>query len=252
MRELARRRDELDEFAFISYEPRKGIAERLKISPTRSFFGKTVDELWDAVNLDIDILVENLVGGKISDEADPLLYFSAGELIKPGFQFPFPQNDREVLGLCSCCKQADRLRHIPMLDFRAEAPTKTDTMARTLELIAKALIRNGAPDGVILCSGDSFHYYGLDPLDEIDWREFMLRSLLLEPLIDVRYIAHRLLSGKATLRITSSRSKPAMPYVAACLRRSGVWWSICTSDLHTETAALLETHNSSQLSEMQG
>ena len=184
----------------------------------------TVDELWKAADRDIDALVGRLVGGKKSDGTDPLLFYSARELSDPGFRFPVSDND-ELLAICSRCMRADgSVGHLPMLDFRAEASTEPATAARTLELITKALIEIGAPDGVVANSGNSYHYYGFDSVTEVEWREFMLNCLLLEPVVDVRYIAHRLLSGGAALRITSSSEMP-MPHVVACIRQSS--WTCC-------------------------
>lgn len=184
----------------------------------------TVDELWNAADRDIDVLVERLIGGKKSDATVPLQFFSARELSEPDFRFPDPDTD-EVLAVCSRCTRADgTVGHLPMLDFRAEACNKSAATARTLELIAKALIAIHAPEGVVINSGNSYHYYGFELVTEAKWRKFMLNCLLLEPFVDVRYIAHRLLSGGAALRITSSSEKP-MPHVVACIRQS--IWTCC-------------------------
>lgn len=224
VRTLAKRCDGREVFSFKFYKPRPGIAQRLKICPPRKLFSMTVDELWKAADRDIDALVGRLIGGKKSDGTDPLHFYSAHELSEPDFRFP-DSDDDEVLAICSRFTRADgSVGHLPMLDFRAEACTEPATTARTLELIAKALIAACAPDGVVLDSGNSYHYYGFDLVTEVKWRKFMLNCLLLEPIVDVRYIAHRLLSGGAALRITSSSEKP-MPHVVTCIRQSS--WTCC-------------------------
>ena len=217
-----------DKFAFVIYEPRPGVAERMGVDPPREFFSKTTKQLFEAER-DIDTLVNTLVGGKITDGSKPLRWITAGEISRSHSQLPVPRSRREVVGVCSYCAHPDgTTHHFAMLDFRAEVPSCAKAAAKAIELIVKALIKCEAPDGAILNSGNSYHYYGFSPQSEIEWRNFMTRCLLLEPLIDVRYIAHRLLSGKATLRITNSILKKTAPYVVACFHGSR-WWILNNS-----------------------
>ena len=62
----------------------------------------------------------------------------------------------------------------------------------------KTLLKN---DGIIVNSGNSYHYYGRVLLSQSDWQLFMFYSILLGPYTDVRYISHRLISGYCILRI---------------------------------------------------
>jgi hypothetical protein len=55
----------------------------------------------------------------------------------------------------------------------------------------------------MLISGNSYHFYGRTLLEHRDWVKFIGRSLLLEPLVDVRYLGHCLLDGFASLRISA-------------------------------------------------
>jgi hypothetical protein len=220
VRSLAARAAERDQFAFISYEPALGAAERLGITPARKLFCMTIEDLWRQAGHDVDNLLNKLVGRNVCDGANRLTYVSAIELRQSQSKFPEGRNERQVVAVCSCCRREDGAeRHFPMLDFRVDAPPTKEKQDLAVEVIAKALLRQGAPDGVILYSGK------LDPLDEAEWRNFMLRCLLLEPLVDVRYVAHRLLSGRATLRITNSVLKPTAPRVVACLEQSA--WKAC-------------------------
>lgn len=117
-----------------------------------------------------------------------------------------------VVGVNSLVRVAsDVVCHIPMIDFRC-SPT-----AVTLDFVKTALRQIGQRRGVILESGRSFHYYGLDLLAADEWRPFLGKCLLLTPLVDVRYVAHRLIDGYGVLRISSNRRKPKVPTVVDVL-----------------------------------
>jgi hypothetical protein len=44
-----------------------------------------------------------------------------------------------------------------------------------------------------------------------DWIRFLGRALLLAPIVDPRYIAHRLIDGFAVLRISTNPAKQKLP-----------------------------------------
>lgn len=91
--------------------------------------------------------------------------------------------------------------HIPMLDFQcARSP---DNLQR-LRFAMRRLSPNG---GVILQSVHSYHFYGSSLLSENMWSDFVGRCLLLEPLVDVRYLGHCLIDGQSTLRISPKRGR---------------------------------------------
>jgi hypothetical protein len=95
--------------------------------------------------------------------------------------------------------------HIPMIDLTCG---KSDDNLRTLVRVFHEI---GQSQGLLLDSGRSYHYYGLNLLNERSWLQFMGRSLLLTPLVDTRYIAHRLVDDYGRLRISTSKNKPNMP-----------------------------------------
>jgi hypothetical protein len=98
-----------------------------------------------------------------------------------------------------------------MMDFRVTpGPDKVRVLERALRIM-------GEERGAILISGRSYHYYGARLLESHRWREFMERSILLSPLTDTRYIAHRLLAGMGVLRVTSTQAKPEIPHVVSAL-----------------------------------
>lgn len=119
-----------------------------------------------------------------------------------------------ALGFCSACRIRGKSHsaHIPLLDFRIPSGGESE-----LDVLCEALRLMGLQRGAVLDSGKSYHFYGFDLLNQSQWREFMARSLLLAPLTDVRYIAHRLLERQSILRLSSTALKPTIPRVVRLL-----------------------------------
>jgi hypothetical protein len=92
--------------------------------------------------------------------------------------------------------------HLPMIDFRCEP---SDDNLRAVTDVARAI---GERSGAFLNSGNSYHYYGLNVLGERDWVAFLGKCLLFAPLVDVRYIGHRLIDGHCRLRLSRIGAKP--------------------------------------------
>jgi hypothetical protein len=116
-----------------------------------------------------------------------------------------PEN---AMALYSGCRLANgSCAHIPMMDFRG-TPSESH-----LARIKKGLLSIGQTRGAILKSGRSYHFYGFNLVSPQQWQVFMGKSLLLSPLTDSRYIAHRLIEGEAALRLTRSTTKPEVPIV---------------------------------------
>jgi hypothetical protein len=121
---------------------------------------------------------------------------------------------RKALAIYSQCRDSSlNSHHIPMMDLHIDSAHGR----RALDLIVAALLKVGQTDGAILESGKSFHYYGLRLMSEPQWRRFMSACLLLGPLADVRYIGHRLLAGKAALRLSKAPHKDTEPKIVVCL-----------------------------------
>jgi len=117
-----------------------------------------------------------------------------------------------VIALCSnCATQDGSFMHLPMMDFRLE-PSPSSLLR-----VATALNQIRLKDGAILESGRSYHYVGFSLFTEGDWLRFLAKNLLLSPLTDSRYIAHRMLEGVGSLRITSCPRKPQVPFVVQIL-----------------------------------
>lgn len=120
--------------------------------------------------------------------------------------------DDAAIAICSRCITVDgSIKHIPMMDFRCK-PTESN-----LKKLKIALHQMGQKHGALIQSGRSFHFYGFDLLTEDGWRKYLAQSLLMAPIADSRYIAHRLIEGVGSLRITNCRPKPDKPFVVDLL-----------------------------------
>lgn len=102
------------------------------------------------------------------------------------------------LALHSCIALDAGVFHIPMVDFatgsRAQLPKLNDFLGRK---IAESMLW--------FDSGRSFHGYGATLVSGTEWRELMGRLLLankpnMHPLIDPRWVGHRLIAGYSALR----------------------------------------------------
>jgi hypothetical protein len=113
----------------------------------------------------------------------------------------------QTVAICSGCNMRDGTRlHIPMMDFSCKVHPDN------LKLI-QILIQFMGLRGAILDSGNSYHFYGFDLIDENAWLNLMSKFLLSSPLADFRYIAHRLLGRTCVLRLTPNAIKPTTPTV---------------------------------------
>jgi len=97
--------------------------------------------------------------------------------------------------------------HIPMLDFHC--PHSAGLAA----LLKQALLTMQQSRGVLVKSPRSYHYYGLEVVSPEGLTAFLARALLIDPLVDARYIAHRLIDGVCRLRLGAARNKGSAPTI---------------------------------------
>lgn len=111
-----------------------------------------------------------------------------------------------ALGLESRCIDLDGVtKHIPTMDFKLEqSPSNLELLKGFLERIARR--------GIVVDSGNSYHFYGFDVLDEAGWVKFMGQCLLI-PWSDARWIGHSLIAGSGNLRVSATELKPKVPTV---------------------------------------
>ncbi|OGU68693.1 MAG: hypothetical protein A2499_16595 [Stygiobacter sp. RIFOXYC12_FULL_38_8] len=98
------------------------------------------------------------------------------------------------------------IKHIPMIDFLTGS-------IKTVRSIMPLIIQYPIIENMyIYDSGSSYHGYSTYLIDEKSWVKYMGLLLLLnlpgkEPIIDYRWIGHRLNAGYGTLRWTSNSKK---------------------------------------------
>lgn len=221
------------EFSFKSYRATESLEDRLNktadvwkvqefLSKVNSIRNESESALpyWHAVLSHgaksdlVNLLIKEAIRHDADDESVQCFSFVSTDLDESALVPIVQKCASDALGLAiysTCRTFSDSIRHIPMMDFRCEA---TDN---NLDIIEFALREMGQISGVILDSGRSFHYYGFHLLEESQWREYMVRASLLTPLVDGRYIAHRLLHGAAALRVNSTVGKPFIPSVVRVL-----------------------------------
>jgi hypothetical protein len=126
--------------------------------------------------------------------------------------FSASPQDGTVRGFCSRVHLRDGTEaQLPLLDFQCSVSDEN-----TAALVEAATLM-GQMRGALVASGRSYHYYGFDPLMEIEWRKFMARCVLLAPLIDARYLAHCMIENLACLRIDPRPNQSIEPIVVRVL-----------------------------------
>jgi hypothetical protein len=103
-------------------------------------------------------------------------------------------------------------RQLPLLDFHCPESELNDGLVKNVcaELLPS--------DVLILSSGESYHVIFLTLLTDVEFRKFLVQSLLFAPVVDARYVAHQLLEGACALRLSTSHHKPSAPKLKAILR----------------------------------
>ena len=117
---------------------------------------------------------------------------------------------KKVIAMTSNLKlfDTDKRFHIPMMDFDCEISCEN------LKEIERFL-RISNKKGLILQSGRSYHYYGVELIPDREWLMLLGRFLLLMDYTDSRYIAHRLIDGYGSLRISENERRLVPPKVVA-------------------------------------
>jgi hypothetical protein len=118
----------------------------------------------------------------------------------------------EALGLCSDVVLAEGQTHLPLLNFSLAPSPKNIALIQDAARALRALM---LPHALVLESRRSYHPYRLTLLSQANWVNFLAHPLLLAPMVDIRYVAHRLLSGDAVFRINATSAKPMEPGAVA-------------------------------------
>jgi hypothetical protein len=90
--------------------------------------------------------------------------------------------------------------HLQMVDFRIRPSAENEDLAVGI------MSRVGA-DGIILNSGNSYHFYGSALLrSDAELSSFLGKVSLFAPFIDQRWVAHQMIEGACALRISKGKS----------------------------------------------
>jgi hypothetical protein len=114
-------------------------------------------------------------------------------------------NDGEEIAFHSCFWRKKSKYHIPMIDLDCD-PAHLEIAKAELRKVLPLEIYSGL---MFYNSGRSLHAYGSRGITHAKWVEFMGRLLLANlpkkpPVVDARWIGHRLIGGYASLRWSSN------------------------------------------------
>ncbi|MBI2106677.1 hypothetical protein HYT57_01720 [Candidatus Woesearchaeota archaeon] len=112
-------------------------------------------------------------------------------------------NLERAVGLTSLVETNSGIKHIPMLDFTC----------RDIGFVHLTLEELGMT-GVVVASGNSYHFYGSSLLDEIEWKDYMEeleRDWWEHYSVDNNWVKLQLVQGYSMLRITPAKRKLHQP-----------------------------------------
>lgn len=222
--EFLRHFDQLSTVTFVFYKPAPVFGERLKkiVDPQSAALNKA-DQLnreygipfWDAllsIEMKSGLLPKEYVGLAILHDAHPdehSIELRREEVSHDRLRSIVEEagTDYGVALSSRVLKANGEYAHIPMLDFRCECS------AHNIKVVKWALAAIGHRAGVIVNSGRSFHFYGLKVLTVPEWLRFISLASLFSPVVDARYLAHRLADGACRLRITQAPGRATVPFV---------------------------------------
>jgi hypothetical protein len=206
---------QIAELHFSTYRRRPGLSERLKarLEPSDAALREAAEhvssegiEFWDAV---LSLAIQRGVVRESFVEAALLHNFnlperafvlSRDQVLHHGIPDLIPQlpAGEGLLVRSQLRLDSERTAFLPMLDLSCPCHGENARAIRTLVKLA------GVPEGVLVRSGRSYHFFGVTLLSEKEWIRFMAFALLFAPVTDSRYVAHRLLDGECRLKIVDS------------------------------------------------
>jgi hypothetical protein len=216
--------DQLRTVTFVLYKPAPVLGERLKriVEPHSELLSKA-DQLnreygipfWDAflsIEMKSGVLSKEYVDLAILHDAHPderAIELTRGEATRDRLRSIIEDAGPEYgVALSSRVRIANgEYAHIPMLDFRCKCS------AHNVEVVKWAVAAIGHLSGAVVNSGRSFHFYGMRLLTVPEWLRFISLAALFSPVVDARYLAHRLADGACRLRITGAPGRPSVPFV---------------------------------------
>lgn len=211
-------RPDITGIRFDAYKPAPGLSERLDnvLTPREQGLRDAATALrdsngipfWDALlatSMQQGIISSQFIASALAHDAAPdeRYVLLPSEEITAEKVLDLVANLPSGYGLAACSRVSLRSKqdaHIPMLDFRCPCSDEN------AQAIKRMLAFAGCHDGILVESGRSYHFYGTTLLSEAGWIEFMGRALLFAPIVDSRFIGHRLVDGRCRLKVTDPRN----------------------------------------------
>jgi hypothetical protein len=206
-------RSEISAIRFQTYRQAPGLSERLARTFTSvqqglrdsavSLRNATGVPFWDALlalSMQQATLDERFIESALAHDMNPNeeeMLVSAAEISAENLS-GIISTLRSGYGLAACSLvrlNSNDTAHIPMLDFRCPC---NEQNAKAIE---KMLLLMGHAEGILVESGHSYHFYGTSLLSHVEWVRFMGRALLFAPVVDSRFVGHRLVDGQCRLKV---------------------------------------------------
>lgn len=217
--------DSIARVSFVHYRPAPGLDERLSKSADPSLkIRETAEALWKeygipfwdailAISMKMGEVPEHYVDLAILHDPAPnehTISVEARDLSEELIRSMVEELEEDAaLSFSSKVELKNgQFAHIPLMDFRCPPSTSNS------KIVEKALSAMGQKSGLLADSGRSYHFYGFCLQSRDEWIQFLALAMLFSPIVDVRYVAHRLADGACRLRISSSRNKTRVPVVS--------------------------------------
>lgn len=218
---------QITEIRFQTYSPAPGLSARLNdtLSQEETEFRDAAEHLADSVGIPFwDALLSVCMHrGAVPEKFVDVALFHGPDPGAETFTLDRDQISTEAIegilervpegrGLVVCSRVSlacGEIVQLPMVDFLCACSEKN------ADAIRRFLAAAGQGEGILVESGHSYHFYGTFLLSLQEWVSFMARCLLFGPVIDVRYVGHRLLDGECRLKVFDSktRSTPTVTHV---------------------------------------
>lgn len=160
-----------------------------------------------ALNLVLDAAIHHQ---PMSDAVEKINLSTGGQFPQKLRDIADGVDERHIITLSSrvMTRNSRSPAHLQMLDFRIRPSEENERLA------ADILKRVGA-EGILLNSGNSYHFYGygLMPSDA-ELSGFLGKASLFAPFVDQRWIAHQMIEGACALRISKGKSFARSPIFA--------------------------------------
>ena len=118
-----------------------------------------------------------------------------------------------------------------MIDFHVEKTSKSFEMVKK---ITKILFGNKF---IVLATNRSFHSIGLVLKRGAEFKKILANSLLFAPIVDNAYIAHQLIEGEATIRISKDITSMKAPKVVAASNNKKIF---SIYNINSENSSIIE------------